>query len=362
MIYREYGKTGKMVSVLGFGGMRFLENEPLEKSAEIVIRAAELGINYFDTAPYYCHDHSEEIFGLALQQIRQPVFISTKTEAEKGKSVRRALERSLKRLKIDKINFYHLWCVKEMARLERAKKKGVIDAFMRAKAEGLIDHFVLSSHQPSEEIVEVVRMGLFEGITLGYNIINYPFRRDGVLAAAHAGMGVVTMNPLSGGVIPHNPERFAFLKERDGLSVTASALRFNMAQPEITVTLAGMASIAEVEENVAAVANLPELSAERLLELENHIEGALDHLCTGCSYCLPCPENIPIPKMMDTYNHYIFEGNSKAVTDRLSIHWGMDLSALENCSECRACEAACTQHLPILERFEELKMLVRKRK
>ena len=65
MIYKDYGKTGKMVSALGFGGMRFKEGEPKEKSAEVVIRAVELGINYLDTAPFYCHDRSEDILGIA---------------------------------------------------------------------------------------------------------------------------------------------------------------------------------------------------------------------------------------------------------------------------------------------------------
>ena len=264
MIYREYGKTGKKVSILGFGGMRFKEGEPVEKSAEIIIRAVELGVNYLDTAPAYCRDKSESIMGLAMQQIESPVFISTKSAENESEKVRRDLEQSLTRLKVDKIDFYHFWWVLNMERFEKAKKGGAIETFLRAKEEGLIDHLVISSHQPGEEIKEVVKMGLFEGITLGYNIINFPFRREGVLAAYKAGMGVVTMNPLSGGVIPQNEKRFAFIKENDFQSVVSAALRFNMAHPEITVTLAGMASIAEVEQNVAAVENLPVLTRERI--------------------------------------------------------------------------------------------------
>lgn len=362
MIYREYGKTGKKVSVLGFGGMRFKEDEPVEKSAEIVIRAVELGINYLDTAPTYCRDKSEVIMGLAMQQIKSPVFISSKSAENEGDKVRRDLERSLRRLKRDKIDFYHFWWVLNMERLEKAKKGGAIEAFLRAKEEGLIDHFVFSSHQPSEEIKEMVKMGLFEGITLGYNIINFPFRREGVQTAHKAGMGVVTMNPLSGGVIPQNERKFAFIKENDEQSVTSSALRFNMAHPEITVTLAGMASIAEVEQNVAATENLPVLNRERFRNLEKKIEQSLDQICTGCSYCLPCIDDIPIPKFMDLYNNYIFEKNPKTVAMRMKYHWAIDISILEKCSQCRACEDACTQHIPILDRFEQLKEIVKEAK
>ncbi|MFW6257091.1 MAG: aldo/keto reductase, partial [Bacillota bacterium] len=67
MLYKEYGNTGKKVSALGFGGMRFdVENNSIEVNAELVRKASELGINYFDTAPGYCNDKSELIFGTAF--------------------------------------------------------------------------------------------------------------------------------------------------------------------------------------------------------------------------------------------------------------------------------------------------------
>ena len=126
MIYREYGKTGKKVSVLGFGGMRFKEGEPIEKSSDILLRAVELGVNYLDTAPFYCHDKSEDIFGHALKQIKTPVFVSTKCSENDGKIVRKSLEKSLKRLNVYKIDIFHFWCVLNMERFEKAKKGGAI--------------------------------------------------------------------------------------------------------------------------------------------------------------------------------------------------------------------------------------------
>jgi len=362
MIYKEYGKTGKKVSALGFGGMRFKDGESKEKSAEAVIRAVELGVNYLDTAPFYCHDRSEDILGIAIKQIKQPFFVSTKCSENSGDKVRKSLERSLKRLNVDKIDFFHFWCVLNMERFEKAKKGGAIDAFLKAKEEGLIEHVVVSSHQPSEEIQEVVKMGIFEGITLGYNVINFPFRRKGLEAAHEAGMGIVTMNPLYGGIIPQNEEKFDFIKENENQTATASALRFNMAHPEISVVLSGMGSTDEVEPNVAAVEKLPTLSANRIQELEKKIENSMDRLCTGCSYCLPCVDDIPIPRFMDVYNQYIFQHTLESVKIRLNLHWGMNVSILDNCSECRACEDACTQHLPILKRFEKLKEIVKSEK
>jgi len=358
VIYREYGRTGKKVSVLGFGGMRFRREDSNEQAAELVLRAAELGINYFDTAPYYCEDRSEDIFGLALSQLRQPVYISTKSNENDAEKLRRSLERSLSRLKVDRIHFFHFWCVLNMERIEQAQKGGVFEELQKAKEEGLIEHIVFSTHQPSSEIIEVIRMGIFEGVTLGYNIINFPFRKDAVLAAHRAGLGVVTMNPLAGGVIPRNAERFAFIREGERWSVAASALRFNMAHPEITVVLAGISTLEELEENVAAVDRLPELTPERLRQLEAKIESSMDSICTGCGYCLPCPEGIEIPKYMDAYNLFLLGGTAKDVKDRLKWHWGLDLMPLDRCTECRTCEETCTQYVPILERFEKLRSLI----
>jgi predicted aldo/keto reductase-like oxidoreductase len=74
-------------------------------------------------------------------------------------------------------------------------------------------------------------------------------------------------------------------------------------------------------------------------------------------YCNVCPEDIPVWAFMEPWNHYrLSEGES--VNDRLKNHWGTSIEVLESCTSCRKCERACTQHLPILERFEELKAAV----
>ena len=79
MIYKPYGKTGKQVSAIGFGGMHFDASCSIEEGAEIVRYASELGINYFDTAPGYCQDRSEAIFGEAFKAMPYPYYVSTKS-------------------------------------------------------------------------------------------------------------------------------------------------------------------------------------------------------------------------------------------------------------------------------------------
>jgi len=80
MIYKEYGKTRKKVSAVGFGGMRFDLSKSKEENAELLRYANARGINYFDTAPYYCKDQSEDIFGIAFKNMNMPTdfYVSTK--------------------------------------------------------------------------------------------------------------------------------------------------------------------------------------------------------------------------------------------------------------------------------------------
>jgi aryl-alcohol dehydrogenase-like predicted oxidoreductase len=78
MIYNTYGKTGKKVSAVGFGGMRFDETKSNAENAELVRYANSKGINYFDTAPGYCSDTSEDIFGEAFKDMPGDFYVSTK--------------------------------------------------------------------------------------------------------------------------------------------------------------------------------------------------------------------------------------------------------------------------------------------
>ena len=112
MLYKTYGQTGKEVSVVGFGGMRFPGPQNIDTNAELILHAHRRGINYFDTAPYYCDDRSEESFGVAIKHLPPGSFyISTKCGEADGAKLRASLERSLQRLGVPRIHFFHLWCL-----------------------------------------------------------------------------------------------------------------------------------------------------------------------------------------------------------------------------------------------------------
>ncbi|MFO7576775.1 MAG: 4Fe-4S dicluster domain-containing protein, partial [Pelovirga sp.] len=157
------------------------------------------------------------------------------------------------------------------------------------------------------------------------------------------------------GLIPRNPERFAFLKRSPEESVVAAALRFNLSHPAITSALVGFTSRTEIDQAVAAVADFTPLSPAAQERLQDHLDHSFDGLCTGCGYCLPCPVDIPIPKFLDAYNQLILSGGDQAlVNDRFRLHWNIDRKLAATCTACGACEARCTQHLPIIERLRQL--------
>ncbi len=362
MIYKPYGKTGMTVSAIGMGGMRFLREEYQDgafgRCAELVHAASDLGINYFDTAPGYCDDKSEYIFGEAFRTMKRDSFVvSTKCglwTVDDKLSARDVIYRSLERLHVDYIDIYNMWCIKTMAEFEEfTKPGGIYEAALRAKEEGLIRHVCFTTHMAGKDIRTVAKTGLFEGVTLGYNAINFAYRQDGVDGAYDAGLGVVTMNPLGGGMIPENPQHFGFLRQGAD-SLTVAALKFITSQPQVTVALCGVSTMEQLKEDVKAAEDLYEISDAFYADMAKNLTGGMNTMCTSCGYCDSCPAGVPIPKLMEAYNRFILSGDMARVHDRLSGHWGIDKTAAQACVACGQCEKLCTQKLPIIERMREI--------
>ncbi|MHB9140121.1 MAG: aldo/keto reductase, partial [Victivallaceae bacterium] len=160
MRYSEFGKTGKIVSAIGFGGMRFNLKESAEDNAGLLQYAFDNGINYFDTAPGYCEDKSEDIFGLALKKLpRDKYFVATKLMPVHVASAQEAYEKvrkSIARMGVGYIDFFHVWCIRRMEHFDLAMDCGLYEALLKCKAEGLVKHIVFSSHQEGSGVRKVV--------------------------------------------------------------------------------------------------------------------------------------------------------------------------------------------------------------
>ena len=364
MIYNEYGKTGKKVSAIGFGGMRFLAEEYKKDkkiAAQLVLEAYEKGVTYFDTAPGYCGDESEAIFGEAFKSMKYGDFyVSTKCglwNATDADGARRMIEQSLTRLNVPKITFYNMWCIKNLDEYRRMTAKGgIFDGILKAQQEGLVEHICCTTHAFGEEVAEIVKDGLVEGVTLGYNAVNFAYRRAALEACYELGKGVVVMNPLGGGAIPQHPQRFGFLAEGSNDGIAVAALKFLVAHKEITVTLPGISTSAELNEALLATQSLPTVNKTYLDALSKKLGHELDTLCTSCAYCDECPHGIPVPKLLESYNEALLskDHNMEEVVTKLRMFWGLTVDAATGCVECGICEKLCTQKLPVVKRIKEI--------
>ncbi|RKY12439.1 MAG: aldo/keto reductase [Planctomycetota bacterium] len=368
MVYSQYGTTGARVSAVGFGGMRFDESRPDAENARLLLYAQSKGINYFDTAPGYCEDHSEDIFGIALKQmadIRDQIYISTKgmpANFNTADKARKAVEKSLKRLNVDKIDFYHVWCIRRMDQYELAMKKGgQYEGLLKCKEEGLIDHIVISTHLQGEQICRVIEKKEFEGVLLGANILNFQYRWQGVQAAFGAGLGVVAMNPLAGGIIPKYQKQLAFLASENE-TPTEAAIRFCVSCPQITIALVGFTTKEHIDIACRVATNCKPFTQTDIDRVKEHVSANMNSLCTGCGYCMNnlCPKDIPIANYMQSYNEKLLQHKSdKEMAERVIFQheWGYlaDRRAdAGDCTRCGECERACTQHLDIIDRLGEM--------
>lgn len=365
MIYKSYGNTGIRVSAIGFGGMRFdMVRQNEMQHIDLVRYAFERGITYFDTAPGYCDDQSEIIFGKAFAAMpREKFTVSTKLMPGHIKTAQEAYERILRsrdRLQVDTIDIFHAWNFRTMAHYNDCiRPDGLYEAMLRAKADGVVRHLAFSTHLTGDAVSKVVASGRFEGVLLGLNILNFPYRLAGVRAARQRGMGVVAMNSLYGGLIPQYEDKFRFIA-RQGESPTLAALRFVAGLELLDVALNGFTTFEHVDLACAAADSATPLGEAELAELGTLLGEGFSGFCTGCGYCKDCPARICVPAFMQFYNQKLIAGipDDQMVENlRGNRVWGVlpeSWAKAGDCLHCGRCEAACTQHLPIINRLEEI--------
>ncbi|TVQ41149.1 MAG: aldo/keto reductase [Spirochaetaceae bacterium] len=362
MIYREYGRTGKKVSVIGFGGMRFEDIDNEQQCVEMLVHAAERGINYFDTAPAYFGVKGETRFGAGLRQLRRcglPYYVASKTFESTESGIRREIEQQLKRMDVETIDFYHAWCITDLQSWRERKANGLLDAFRRLRDQKLIGHICVSSHLIGDDIRELLDERVFEGVLFGYSAYNFQAREAAFAAIRRHKIGCAVMNPLGGGLIPQNPDLFAFLVGGElgdegpvrSRAVVQAALRFLVAHQDISVILVGFENRRQIDDAVDAIRGDRLHDSTVIQRVRQSAAASFSGICTGCRYCLgSCPEDIPIPQLMDAYNQLILRGE-KDLINRLKYHWDLPMREAARCIECGRCEESCTQHLQIIERL-----------
>jgi predicted aldo/keto reductase-like oxidoreductase len=379
MQYKLFGKTGFQASILGFGVMRLPMTEEkkvdMDKSIPLIQRGIDLGITYFDTAYRYGDGESEVALGRAIKAYdRSKMFITTKIPVDSEETAdaedwRKKLTTCLERLDspyIDALLFHGLrWNVFESFINRRG---AALDAARKAKTEGLIRHIGFSSHDSVEGITRLIDTGEFEVMLVQYNYLDR-HNEPVIERADQRCMGVSIMGPVAGGRLA-TPQ--GIVVDEDGqleVKTPELALRFVWSNPHVHVANSGMSTIEQVEENVA--------SASKISDFDDH-EGALvqqlleknqklaDLYCTGCNYCMPCPNAINIPenfRYMNWYRVWGMENEAREAYAKLSAEgfWApwtsggkiVGLKASE-CTQCGECLPLCPQNIPIIDQLEEV--------
>ncbi len=366
MQYRKMGKLDWKPSALGFGCMRFPTNDTASTSANInedktvslIRHAIDNGVNYVDTAYLYHFGKSEVVLGKALKDgYRDKVKIADKapmaiiTSAEQYDKI---LDEQLKRLDVDFIDFYLFHAVNAKT-WEIMKNE---DLFARAEAAqkaGKIGHICFSFHDEYSVFEDMINSyDKWAACQIQYNFMDadYQAGMKGLKLAASKDIGVVIMEPLRGGKLANPIPQAAELMNKKGYKDTMAnlALQWLWNQPEVSLVISGMNEMNQVTQNINSANNsgVGTLTAHEL-ELVSDIKAIYDSResipCTGCGYCLPCPESINIPVMMEFYNDAIVYEHSTE-SQRL---YNLQNQPAKSCIQCRECESKCPQSIKISE-------------
>ena len=377
MQYVDFGKTGVKVSRLGMGCMRLPSREKdgktiydEEKGIALIHRAIELGVNYFDTAPYYCDAQSEGILGKALKNgRREKIYLSTKNpiENDSGDDYEKRLESSLKKLETSYIDFYHFWGISLETFLKSVMKKdGPLDRAKKLKEQGLIKHISFSFHdhgageKEGDNLKEILKKGegVLESVLCQYNLMDRN-KEPGIAMAHQMGMGTVIMGPVGGGRLGAPSKTIMDLLPGRFTSSAELALRFVLANSNVNVALSGVSNFDQLEENAAVADNTAPLSQDELDRIETMMkenERLAGLYCTGCKYCMPCPSGLNIPEIFKIMNYHrvyqITDFAKKSYAEIGKFPWTKFENAAA-CTMCGECEKKCPQSLPIREQLKE---------
>jgi len=376
MNYRKFGKTGFETSILGFGCMRFetTDNAPFstkiieDKAISQLRYAIDNGLNYIDTAYPYHGGQSEVVVGKALKDgYRDKVKIASKSPVwsiDKPGDFDKYLDEQLKRLNTDHIDFYLLHALNKSHWKDKVLKHDIINRAELAKKSGKIGHIGFSFHDEFDlfkEIVDAYEWG-FCLLQLNYLNEDYQAGLKGYNLAVEKGMGIAVMEPLFGGKLANVPNSIKEMLNEGSpeKSPVEWALDYLWNLPGISVVLSGMGSMEQVKDNISyasrATANMfSPKESETIKKVQDAFASMPTIPCTKCSYCMPCPVEVDIPRNFELYNESImFDMLDQVKESYLNLKNANENSVAESCISCKKCESVCPQNINIADLMREV--------
>ncbi len=369
MQYRRFGKLDWKVSALGFGCMRLpvINNDQAridEPEAISMIRyAIDNGVNYLDSAYMYHGGNSERMLGRALRDgYRARVKVATKLPAmavQKAEDFDRILNDQIEKLQIGRIDFYLLHGLNK-ASWTKVRDFGVLKWAEKQVAEGKIGRLGFSFHDKLpvfKEIVDAYDSWVLSQVQYNYMDIANQAGTKGVAYAAEKGLAVVVMEPLRGGKLakePPAPVARAWKSAHRKMAPVEWGLQWVWNQPEISVALSGMSTMAQVVENVAiagrsGAGTLSEEDFKLIARVRKAFRGLTPIPCTDCKYCQPCPQGVDIPRIFQFYNDAMIYDDFAASQRMYNGPFMKPETRADMCEDCGECLEKCPQHIPIAD-------------
>ena len=369
MKYREMGKLGIQASAFGLGCMRFngtasgdsIINE--EKAIGLIRQAIDGGVTYLDTAYVYLDKTSEIVLGKALRDgYREKVTIATKMPMEyvhNREEMQALLDSELKKLQTDHIDFYLMHGINK-EKWEYFKSIGAPVFFDDMKQAGKIRYKCFSFHGPYEDFEYVINDWDWDMVQIQYNFmdVNNQAGTKGLELAGKKGIPVVIMEGLLGGRLAKAPANVQALYDAFPTHRTPVewAFRWLSNHPEVSVVLSGCNEPDQISENLRIFDTVETgiMSPEEEKLMDDVREAYLSRTkigCTGCRYCMPCPNGVNIPGIFSVWNKTsLYDTDPKGDWDLKQIL--EKNNGADRCVGCGACEAACPQHLNIIESLQ----------
>ncbi len=312
------GTTGITVPQNAFGALP-IQRVDFETAKAILLRAREGGIRFFDTARAY--SDSEEKLGYAFSELRDKIYIATKTTAKTPKDFKEQLETSLKLLKTDYIDIYQFHMAETCWR--PGDGTGMYECMLEAKEQGKIRHIGVTAHKlgVAEECIE---SGLYETLQFPLSYLSSEKDLKLVRMCQEKNMGFIAMKGLAGGLISNSRAAFSYMSQFDHV-----------------LPIWGIQRMTELDEWLSYMDNPPAMDDDIRRFIEAEKEELTGDFCRGCGYCLPCPAGIPINNCA-RMSLMVRRAPSAAW---LNETWQENMKKIENCLECAQCSSRCPYEL-----------------
>jgi predicted aldo/keto reductase-like oxidoreductase len=385
MRYRKLGKTNVDASVLGFGAMRmpmigatgpmsgFDPNVKIDEveATKMIHHALEQGINYFDTAYGYHAGQSETFVGKVLREHRSKVMIATKLplwNLEKPEDLEKIFEEQLQKLQTDYLDVYLAHGL-GVATWEKAKKLGVLEFMDKLVSSGRIRFAGFSFHDELKVFKEIIDAYDWSVCQIQFNFYDQDYQagREGLAYAVARNIGVVVMEPLRGGkVVDKIPPEIQTIWDSapSKKSPVEWAMRWVWNFEGVSTVLTGSSSLAQLKDHTRFVKDASEDSLSPVeLAVFDQVRAAYRKMlridCTGCGYCMKCPNGVNIPQSFSMYNDaYLFHS-----VEQNAFFYNSMLTPDEKasgCLDCQTCVEKCPQKINIPEELKKVRELFEK--